>query len=599
MTAPRLGPGLWTARAMGGSIRPQPLPPSYTTTRDTNDAEAGAAEQLSTVQDRPAADRPDSTELPSTPPSAALAESTPRPGGWDVRRAYLTDQIKLFVDDRKALEATALISRADLGAMPAPNRQEALRNSLVVMVCAYCRQHPRADMTPALCVVLATLSDNDHGAAFISIERLSQMLGRKGRAVTAALGRAVRAGWLRKEERRGDTTRYWPVLTPAMVEATVVDLVDALSSKPAARGRPRKTRATRVHPISANQCSHATQVSSPAAKIHAAEPNNPRNPAAPNSDDRKMEGWDHIAALSEVELSALIDTFEEASRIWARSDPHPFDRVGFTKIIATLGQSFRRRSFAAEHIAAGLFEAAQEMLVRAQDSKGGSFEKYSAKTIKTKIEAIHHQSLARHNSGSTFTVRDARSSTTRRQEAPMAGDDSAVQTAVDLFNQAAEQHSFYACVHVTSARRSCIRQRLNDIGGLEKWQLALDAACQDDWLMGRTCREGKEPFKLTIDRLLSTCTGMGDLLASLLDRQDPANQQPRKAAAGDSDARMRPDWWQGREEAARCLPADWWRDVIANYANGVWPERFLGPGPWEAEKCLVPCMDGARVARGI
>ena len=36
MTAPRLGPGLWTARAMRGSIRPQPLPPSYTTTGDTN-----------------------------------------------------------------------------------------------------------------------------------------------------------------------------------------------------------------------------------------------------------------------------------------------------------------------------------------------------------------------------------------------------------------------------------------------------------------------------------------------------------------------------------------------------------------------------------
>jgi hypothetical protein len=36
MTAPRMGPGLWTARAMRGSIRPQSLPPSYTTTRDTN-----------------------------------------------------------------------------------------------------------------------------------------------------------------------------------------------------------------------------------------------------------------------------------------------------------------------------------------------------------------------------------------------------------------------------------------------------------------------------------------------------------------------------------------------------------------------------------
>ena len=36
MTAPRLGPGLWTARAMRGSTRPQPLPSSYTTTGDTN-----------------------------------------------------------------------------------------------------------------------------------------------------------------------------------------------------------------------------------------------------------------------------------------------------------------------------------------------------------------------------------------------------------------------------------------------------------------------------------------------------------------------------------------------------------------------------------
>jgi hypothetical protein len=38
MTAPRLGPGLWTARAMRGSTRPQPLPSSYTTTGDTNTA---------------------------------------------------------------------------------------------------------------------------------------------------------------------------------------------------------------------------------------------------------------------------------------------------------------------------------------------------------------------------------------------------------------------------------------------------------------------------------------------------------------------------------------------------------------------------------
>ena len=42
MTAPRLGPGLWTARAMWGSIRPQPLPPSYTTTGDTNRNLSGA-----------------------------------------------------------------------------------------------------------------------------------------------------------------------------------------------------------------------------------------------------------------------------------------------------------------------------------------------------------------------------------------------------------------------------------------------------------------------------------------------------------------------------------------------------------------------------
>ena len=386
-------------------------------------------------------------------------------------------------------------------------------------------------MTPALCVVLTALSDNDYGAGFISIKRLAEMLGRERRAVTYALARAVGDGLLRVEDRPGDTKMYWPALFADLAEAKIFDLVDALSSKPAERGRPLKTRATRVHPISENQRTRdSSQVCGSTAKTRATEPPNPCNPSAPNSDDRSTEGWDQIAALSDVERSALIETFEEAWHIWARSDPGTFDRVGFTKIIATFERDFRRRNFAAEHIAEGLFEAAQEMLLRAPDSKGGSFKRYCAKVITTKVEETQQRAIAPRNPGSTAAAFVRRS---RRVGTPIAGDP-AVQQAIAIYNQAAERHNFYRCVNVTPARVSCIARRLKDIGGLEKWQLALDAACQDDWLMGRTCREGQEPFKLTIDRLLSTRTAMGDLLASLLDRQDPANQQPRRQRCADA-----------------------------------------------------------------
>jgi hypothetical protein len=99
--------------------------------------------------------------------------------------------------------------------------------------------------------------------------------------------------------------------------------------------------------------------------------------------------------------------------------------------------------------------------------------------------------------------------------------------------------------------------------------------------MGRTCRPGQQPFRLNIDRLMRESGGLGDLLASLLDSQGGGN----RSADG---SHMRPDWWKGEDEHARSLSVRWWRLVVAKYANGMWPERFLGPGPWDAEHCLVP-----------
>lgn len=95
-----------------------------------------------------------------------------------------------------------------------------------------------------------------------------------------------------------------------------------------------------------------------------------------------------------------------------------------------------------------------------------------------------------------------------------------VYRAVEAYNRTAEQYKLSPCNTVSKVRRRKLTARIEDIGGIENFERALRAIPQDDWMMGRIRKAGKEdrPFKLDIDYLLQTEGKSGDVLAKLHDR---------------------------------------------------------------------------------
>jgi hypothetical protein len=90
--------------------------------------------------------------------------------------------------------------------------------------------------------------------------------------------------------------------------------------------------------------------------------------------------------------------------------------------------------------------------------------------------------------------------------------------ALLLYNDRARRHGWSVCHKLTDARRKRFEKRLAAIGGAESFALAHSAIPDDDFLMGRRPpRDGGRPFRLDLDRLLSTDTNMGDVHARLID----------------------------------------------------------------------------------
>ncbi|MGA7326905.1 MAG: hypothetical protein WBX25_21050, partial [Rhodomicrobium sp.] len=92
---------------------------------------------------------------------------------------------------------------------------------------------------------------------------------------------------------------------------------------------------------------------------------------------------------------------------------------------------------------------------------------------------------------------------------------SAVDHAFAAYNNAAREHGFSVCHKLTDARRKRIQKRLDDIGGLDQFTLALSAIPSDNFLMGKVAprKSGERPFKLELESLLSTESGLADVLA--------------------------------------------------------------------------------------
>jgi hypothetical protein len=116
---------------------------------------------------------------------------------------------------------------------------------------------------------------------------------------------------------------------------------------------------------------------------------------------------------------------------------------------------------------------------------------------------------------------------------------------------------------VTEARRRQLSARLEAIGGLQAFKVALWAIPTDDYLMGRKgAAAGRRPFRLNLDALLRTGSS-GDVLASLLDAARDAEAKSAAAAAPPPTAPA------PRDEPTRRVHA-WLRAQHGDAVYGSW-----------------------------
>lgn len=157
-----------------------------------------------------------------------------------------------------------------------------------------------------------------------------------------------------------------------------------------------------------------------------------------------------------------------------------------------------------------------------------------------------------------------------------------VAALVAAYNDRATTHGWRRCEVITDQRAKRLLKRVAEIGGPDRFVSALDAIPGDDWLSGRVAGRDGSMFRLDIDRLLSTGSGMGDVLARMLEvatapsaDPDPVNGQTW-------------GWWRGKEDQLRSLDPDRWEAAIAKHRpNGTWPWWIMGAPPGH-EECVVP-----------
>lgn len=157
------------------------------------------------------------------------------------------------------------------------------------------------------------------------------------------------------------------------------------------------------------------------------------------------------------------------------------------------------------------------------------------------------------------------------------------ESAYSLYNKAAVHFGFAMCESMTDKRTAKLLKRIADIGGLENFRQALRAIGRDDFLAGRVAKPGQKPFKLDFDRLLSTDSGLGDVLARLIDLSSKV-ESPQDMASPNGKIW---GWWRPDVEKLRVLKPDYWqRRFDALKPNGTWPWWELGPPPGHAEALI-------------
>lgn len=179
-----------------------------------------------------------------------------------------------------------------------------------------------------------------------------------------------------------------------------------------------------------------------------------------------------------------------------------------------------------------------------------------------------------------------RSSRSRTEQAEMptsamSARKAKARTAIEHFNHFARQHGWSVVSEFSDKRLADMAKRLDEIGGLDRFVLALNQIPYDDFLMGRIPgRDGRKPFRLCLETLLSTGSGLGDVLARLIDK---ASETPE--LIGPNGERW--GFWRPDIEKLKTLSAAFWRKRLDDVKpNETWPWWHLGPPPGHAE-CFV------------
>ncbi len=180
--------------------------------------------------------------------------------------------------------------------------------------------------------------------------------------------------------------------------------------------------------------------------------------------------------------------------------------------------------------------------------------------------------------------------TTHNTSATPSDRDTQALVAIELYNREAAHHDWTVCAIKSKDRIELLSKRLDEIGGVDGFARALQQIPNDPFLMGQIKpKDGGKPFKLNIDRLLSTRSGMGDILAKLLDTAASANAEAA-------------DWLNDPE-----IPIERWREEIFTHAanSGYWPVGKLGLWPGHRDS-MAPAilvaelnLQGAFDNRGI
>lgn len=153
------------------------------------------------------------------------------------------------------------------------------------------------------------------------------------------------------------------------------------------------------------------------------------------------------------------------------------------------------------------------------------------------------------------------------------GDRAEAEAAIQDYNRAAAEIGFARC-GVTDTRCTAVAKRLRDIGqgdiaaGRERFREALQAIPHWKFLAGREKpRDGRTPFRLDLERLLSTGSGMGDVIAKLIDLHSEHGPAQTVAARPSRKAEFDAAWDEAQAD-----------ELAAQRARRGWPPEPVPGG---------------------